>query len=106
MCSLNAEWNRDPKIWKAAEKLYTHIDNLELFPGLSAEERKPSMPGSGLAPGYTISRAILSDAGNSISVKMGVDSDGAPGQSLSFAAIASSPPTSRLPPSRTGGSLT
>ncbi|KAK4699084.1 hypothetical protein P7C70_g7182, partial [Phenoliferia sp. Uapishka_3] len=79
------EWNPDPKvflilwlflsvlrdliclalnkIWKTAEKLYTHIDNMELFPGLSAEARKPSMDGSGLAPGYTISRAILSDAG-------------------------------------------
>ncbi|KAL8280760.1 hypothetical protein RQP46_006764 [Phenoliferia psychrophenolica] len=56
------DWNSDPKIWKTAEKLYSQIENLELFPGLSAEERKPSQDGSGLAPGYTISRAILSDA--------------------------------------------
>ncbi|KAK4706087.1 linoleate 10R-lipoxygenase, partial [Phenoliferia sp. Uapishka_3] len=56
------DWNPDSKIWRAAENLYTHIDNLELFPGLTAEQAKPSMPGSGLAPGYTISRAILSDA--------------------------------------------
>ena len=32
------------------------------MPGLSAEEPKPSQAGSGLAPGYTVSRAILSDA--------------------------------------------
>lgn len=30
--------------------------------GLQAEEAKPSVEGSGLCPGYTISRAILSDA--------------------------------------------
>lgn len=47
---------------EAARNLYTHIDNLELHAGLVAEEAKPSIPGSGLAPGYTISRAILSDA--------------------------------------------
>lgn len=46
----------------AARKLYTHIDNLELHPGLVAEQAKPSIAGSGLAPGYTVSRAILSDA--------------------------------------------
>lgn len=30
--------------------------------GLQAEEAKSPMPGAGLCPGYTISRAILSDA--------------------------------------------
>ncbi|GAA5897777.1 hypothetical protein JCM6882_000094 [Rhodosporidiobolus microsporus] len=45
-----------------ARRLYKHIDNLELMPGLACEEPKPSMEGSGLCPGYTISRAILSDA--------------------------------------------
>lgn len=30
--------------------------------GLQAEEAKKPMPGAGLCPGYTISRAILSDA--------------------------------------------
>ena len=30
--------------------------------GLQAEETKPVMPGAGLCPGYTISRAILADA--------------------------------------------
>ncbi|GAA5871348.1 hypothetical protein JCM16303_000725 [Sporobolomyces ruberrimus] len=56
------EWNPDPIIANAARELYQDIDNLELMPGLSAEEPKPSQKGSGLAPGYTISRAILSDA--------------------------------------------
>ncbi|PWY98110.1 putative dioxygenase Ssp1 [Testicularia cyperi] len=57
-----SEWNPDPKVAQAAEMLYGDIDNLELYPGLMAEEAKPSMPGSGLCPGYTISRGILSDA--------------------------------------------
>ena len=57
-----SEWNPDPKVYKAAEMLYGDIDNLELYPGLMAEEAKPSIPGSGLCPGYTISRGILSDA--------------------------------------------
>lgn len=42
--------------------LYGHIDNLELHVGLQAEEAKPPIPGAGLCPGYTISRAILADA--------------------------------------------
>lgn len=42
-----------------------HPDNLELYVGMHAEAAKPSQAGSGLAPGYTISRAILSDAGSS-----------------------------------------
>ena len=63
----------------AAEHLYRDIDNLELYVGLQAEEAKPVVEGSGLCPGkfqfsvtfwgsvfflagYTISRAILSDA--------------------------------------------
>ena len=56
------EWNADPVIANAARELYKDIENLELMPGLSAEEPKPSQAGSGLAPGYTVSRAILSDA--------------------------------------------
>ncbi|KAI6149466.1 heme peroxidase [Pisolithus tinctorius] len=56
------EWNPDPKVADAAEKLYGHIDNLELYVGLQAEEIKPVAPGAGLCPGYTIARAILSDA--------------------------------------------
>ncbi|KAH9973453.1 linoleate diol synthase [Lactifluus volemus] len=73
------EWNDDPEIAEAAERLYTHIDNLELYVGLQAEQVKPVVDGAGLCPGmfnsrylwaetnsflvgYTISRAILSDA--------------------------------------------
>ncbi|KAI0059711.1 linoleate diol synthase [Artomyces pyxidatus] len=56
------EWNPDPEIAEAAERLYTNINNLELYVGLQAEEAKPVVDGAGLCPGYTISRAILSDA--------------------------------------------
>jgi hypothetical protein len=34
------EWNPDPVIHQTAEKLYGHIDNLELYVGLQAEEPK------------------------------------------------------------------
>jgi linoleate 10R-lipoxygenase len=56
------EWNPDPEIYGAAEKLYGNIERLELYVGLQAEEAKPVVEGAGLCPGYTISRAILSDA--------------------------------------------
>ncbi|KAF7430838.1 hypothetical protein PC9H_006552 [Pleurotus ostreatus] len=56
------EWNSNPEIADAAEKLYGDIEYLELYVGLQAEEAKPVMDGAGLCPGYTISRAILSDA--------------------------------------------
>ncbi|KAJ7504371.1 linoleate diol synthase [Mycena galericulata] len=56
------EWNPDPEIADTAEKLYGDIDYLELYVGLQAEETKPVVDGAGLCPGYTISRAILSDA--------------------------------------------
>lgn len=46
-------------VQRAAESLYSHIDNLELYPGLQAEEAKQPGPGAGLVPGYTISRSIL-----------------------------------------------
>ena len=42
--------------------MYHHIDNLELYVGMQAEETKEPMPGAGLCPGYTMSRAILADA--------------------------------------------
>ncbi|OBZ65176.1 Psi-producing oxygenase A [Grifola frondosa] len=32
------EWNSDPEIADTARKLYGHIDNLELYPGLQAED--------------------------------------------------------------------
>ncbi|OJA13135.1 hypothetical protein AZE42_03642 [Rhizopogon vesiculosus] len=56
------EWNPNPEIAQAAERLYGHIDNLELYVGLQAEDTKPVIEGTGLCPGYTISRSILSDA--------------------------------------------
>ncbi|KAH9016639.1 hypothetical protein EDB83DRAFT_2528743 [Lactarius deliciosus] len=56
------EWNSNKEIAEAAEHLYTHIDNLELYVGLQAEQAKEIVDGAGLCPGYTISRAILSDA--------------------------------------------
>ncbi|KZO96936.1 heme peroxidase [Calocera viscosa TUFC12733] len=56
------EWNPNKEISNAAMRLYGHIDNLELYPGLQAEEPKPLKPGAGLCPGYTISRGILADA--------------------------------------------
>jgi linoleate 10R-lipoxygenase len=56
------EWNPNPVIYEAAEKLYGHINSLELYVGLQAEEAKPVVEGAGLCPGYTISRAILADA--------------------------------------------
>ncbi|KAJ7155422.1 linoleate diol synthase [Mycena crocata] len=56
------EWNPDPEIADCAEKLYGDINYLELYVGLQAEEVKPVVEGAGLCPGYTISRAILSDA--------------------------------------------
>ncbi|KZT64796.1 heme peroxidase [Daedalea quercina L-15889] len=57
-----AEWNPDPAIHRAAESLYHDIDHLELHVGLQAEQAKVPMPGAGLCPGYTISRAMLADA--------------------------------------------
>ncbi|KAI0322769.1 linoleate diol synthase, partial [Amylostereum chailletii] len=64
VCSLNEfrKWNPDPEIAEAAERLYGDIERLELYVGLQAEEAKPVVDGAGLCPGYTISRAILSDA--------------------------------------------
>ncbi|TCD62866.1 hypothetical protein EIP91_006272 [Steccherinum ochraceum] len=56
------EWNPDPEIANTARQLYGHIDNLELYPGLQAEECMPLGPGSGICCGYTMTRAILGDA--------------------------------------------
>ena len=55
--------NPDPYVAEQLKRLYDHPDFVELYPGLVVEEAKhPSTPGSGLCPGYTISRAVLSDA--------------------------------------------
>jgi cytochrome P450 len=56
------EWNPDKETARAAELLYGHIENLELYPGLMAEVTKPAMPGSGVCPGQTTGRGILDDA--------------------------------------------
>lgn len=55
-------WNPDKETARAAELLYGHIDNLELYPGLMAEVTKPAIPGSGVCPGQTTGRGILDDA--------------------------------------------
>jgi linoleate 10R-lipoxygenase len=49
------EWNPNHEVADAAEKLYGHIDNLELYVGLQAEETKPLIEGAGLCPGKTLS---------------------------------------------------
>jgi linoleate 10R-lipoxygenase len=55
--------NSDPDVVNTLRELYDHPDFVEMYPGLVAEEPKiPMVPGSGLCPGFTISRAILSDA--------------------------------------------
>jgi hypothetical protein len=55
--------NSDPGVADALRRLYDHPDFVELYPGLVAEEhKKPMVPGVGIAPTYTISRVVLSDA--------------------------------------------
>lgn len=55
--------NPDPDVAEQLKRLYDHPDFVEMYPGLVVEEAKhPMTPGSGLCPGYTISRAVLSDA--------------------------------------------
>lgn len=56
------DWCMDTETAKAAELLYGHIENMELYPGLMAECTKPPMPGSGVCPGQTTGRGILDDA--------------------------------------------
>ena len=53
------EWNPRPEIAEAAEHLYGHIDNLELYVGLQAEETKPVVEGAGLCPGAFASPPII-----------------------------------------------
>ncbi|KAE8145267.1 heme peroxidase, partial [Aspergillus avenaceus] len=57
------EINSDPEVADQLRHLYEHPDYVELYPGIVAEEPKdPMVPGVGIAPGYTVSRAVLSDA--------------------------------------------
>ncbi|PBK63414.1 hypothetical protein ARMSODRAFT_1058285, partial [Armillaria solidipes] len=58
---LFSEWSPNPEIAQMAELLYGHIDNLELYPGLQAEDCMPLRPGSGICGGYTMTRVILAD---------------------------------------------
>lgn len=53
----------NPQVADELKHLYDHPDLVEIYPGIIAESAKdPMAPGSGLCPGYTISRAVLSDA--------------------------------------------
>ncbi|KAK7432233.1 hypothetical protein QQZ08_001178 [Neonectria magnoliae] len=55
--------NSDPEVAESLRNLYQHPDNVELYPGIVAEEAKtPMAPGVGIAPTYTVSRVVLSDA--------------------------------------------
>ena len=55
--------NPDPHVAEQLKRLYDHPDFVEIYPGLMVEDSKhPMTPASGLCPGYTISRAVLSDA--------------------------------------------
>ncbi|OAX78623.1 hypothetical protein ACJ72_07067 [Emergomyces africanus] len=57
------EINSDPEIANQLRNLYEHPDYVELYPGIVSEEPKiPMVPGAGICPTYTISRAVLSDA--------------------------------------------
>ena len=55
--------NPNPVVANALRQLYDHPDYVELYPGIVAEDDKgPMVPGVGIGPTYTVSRAILSDA--------------------------------------------
>ncbi|KAI0683948.1 heme peroxidase [Cytidiella melzeri] len=56
------DWSSNAEVAAAARQLYGHIDNLELYPGLQAEDCMELGPGSGICCGYTMTRAILGDA--------------------------------------------
>jgi len=45
------EWNPDKEIAEAAERLYSHINNLELYVRLQVEKAKKPVEGAGLCPG-------------------------------------------------------
>lgn len=51
------------EVQNALKHLYDTPDKVELYPGLVVEDAKePKVPGSGLCPGFTVSRGVLSDA--------------------------------------------
>lgn len=58
------EINPDPYVAEQLKHLYEHPDYVELYPGIATEATKSAdwVPGVGICPTYTISRAVLSDA--------------------------------------------
>ncbi|CAF1180581.1 unnamed protein product [Adineta steineri] len=52
----------NPMLSEQLAKLYNTIDDVELYPGLLCERKKPAIGGSGLCANYTTSFAILADA--------------------------------------------
>ncbi|KAK2459725.1 hypothetical protein APHAL10511_008259 [Amanita phalloides] len=52
------EWCSDPVISSTARRLYSQIDNLELYPGLQCEASSDSP----YSCGYTMTKALLADA--------------------------------------------
>lgn len=56
------EMNDDEAIATALRQLYGDVANVELYPGLVAEQAKPRQEATGLCAGRTITYAILSDA--------------------------------------------
>ena len=55
--------NSNPEVSEALKHLYEHPDYVEMYPGIVAEDHKtPMVPGVGICPTMTVSRAILSDA--------------------------------------------
>lgn len=57
------EINPDPYVADQLKHLYEHPDYVELYPGIVVEAAKqPMVPGVGICPTHTISRAVLSDA--------------------------------------------
>lgn len=56
------EMNEDKTIASALKDLYGDVANVELYPGLVAEQAKNKQEGAGLCAGRTITYAILSDA--------------------------------------------
>jgi cytochrome P450 len=58
-----SEITKNKEVASMLEHLYDTPDAVELYPGLVVEDAKePKLPGSGLCPSFTTSRAVLSDA--------------------------------------------
>lgn len=51
----------NPDLAEKLAKLYQTIDDVELYPGLLCEQKKPAVDGNGLCPNYTTGSVILSD---------------------------------------------